>query len=79
MGFSDSNEESAQTTLNCLLSDDAPNHSGPYFSQSSILYRYNGTKAGGWPMETRNPNAKDMDKASKLVELSYEIVGLEKP
>ena len=32
---SDSNEESAQTTLHCLLSDDAPRHSGAYFSQWS--------------------------------------------
>ena len=37
--WSDSNEESAQTTLHCLISDDAPDHSGAYFSQSSVLYR----------------------------------------
>ena len=36
---SDSNEESAQTTLHCLLSDTAANHSGAYFSQSIVLYR----------------------------------------
>jgi len=73
---SDSNEESAQTTLHCLISDDAPNHNGAYFSQSSVLYRDKGTKDGGWPMETPNPNAKDMDKARKLVAMSYELVGL---
>ncbi len=35
---SDSNEQSAQTTLHCLISDDAPNHTGAYFSQRSVLY-----------------------------------------
>ncbi len=76
---SDSNEESAQTTLHCLLSDDAPNHSGAYFSQSSILYRDRECRAGGWPMETPNPHARNMDTARALVDLSYELVGLAKP
>ena len=71
------NEESAQTSLHCLLSDDAPNYSGAYFSQSSVLYRDPGTKEGGWPLESPNPHAKDMDQAKKLVELSREMVGLE--
>ena len=76
MGMTDSNEESAQTSLHCLLSDDAPNHSGAYFSQSSVIYRDPGTRDGGWPMETPNPNAKDMNQARKLVEISYGLVGL---
>ena len=76
---SDSNEESAQTTLHCLISDDAVNHSGAYFSQSSILYRDNGCRDGGWPMETPNPNAKNMDTARKLTAMSYELVGLATP
>ncbi|MEM8926132.1 MAG: SDR family NAD(P)-dependent oxidoreductase [Actinomycetota bacterium] len=76
---SDSNEESAQTTLHCLLSDDAPNHPGGYFSQSSVLYRDRECKGGGWPLETPNPNAKDMAVARALVEKSYGIVGLEAP
>jgi hypothetical protein len=29
-------------------------------------------------MTTPNPNARDMDTARKLVDLSYELVGLEK-
>ncbi len=74
--MSDSNEESAQTSLHCLLSDDAPNHSGAYFSQSSVLYRDKGTRAGGWPLESPNPNAKNMDTARKLVAMSYGMVGL---
>jgi retinol dehydrogenase-13 len=77
MGMTDSNEESAQTSLHCLLSDDAPKHSGAYFSQSSMLYRDPGTRDGGWPLESPNPNAKNMDTARKLVDVSYELVGLE--
>ena len=76
MGMTDSNEESAQTSLHCLLSDDAPNHSGAYFSQSSVIYRDPGTRDGGWPMESPNPNAKNMDTARKLVKKTYELVGL---
>lgn len=78
-GMSNSNEESAQTTLHCLLSDDAPKHSGAYFSQQSVLYQDKECKPGGWPMQTPNPNARDMNKARKLVDMSYGIVGLEKP
>lgn len=76
MGMTDSNEDSAQTSLHCLLSDDAPEYSGSYFSQSSVLYREKALKDGGWPMESPNPHAKDMDTARKLVKLSYELVGL---
>jgi len=74
--LTDSNEESAQTLLHVLLSDDAPNHSGAYFSQSSVLYRDKNGRDGGWPMESPNPSAKDMETAKKLVAMSYEIVGL---
>ncbi|MYA61181.1 MAG: SDR family NAD(P)-dependent oxidoreductase [Dehalococcoidia bacterium] len=76
---SDSNEESAQTTLHCLLSDTAANHSGAYFSQSSVLYRDKQCRQGGWPMETPNPNAKNMETARRLVCLSYDVVGLSAP
>lgn len=71
-----SNEESAQTSLHCLLSDDAPNHSGAYFSQHSVIYRDKECKKGGWPMTSPNPNALDMDAAKKLVEVTYPMVGL---
>jgi retinol dehydrogenase-13 len=76
--MSDSNEEAAQTSLHVLLSDDAPKHSGAYFSQSSVLYRDRECRNGGWPMTSPNPNARNMDTARKLVDLSYELVGLEK-
>lgn len=76
MSMTDSNEDSAQSTLHCLLSDDAPNHSGAYFSQSSVLYRDRECRDGGWPLASPNPNANDMDKARKMVNLSYDMVGL---
>ena len=76
---SDSSEQSAQTTLHCLLSDDAPNHPGAYFSQSSVLYRDKQCRAGGWPMDSPNPNARNMETARKLVDMSYDIVGLARP
>lgn len=74
--MTDSNEESAQTSLHCLLSDDALNHSGAYFSQSSVLYRDDYCKNGGWPLVSPNPHAKNMETAKKLVEMSYNLVGL---
>jgi light-dependent protochlorophyllide reductase len=76
LNFSDSSWESAQTSLHCILSDDAPKHSGAYFSQHSILYRDKECRKGGWPMETPNPNARDMDTAKKLVEMTRPLVGL---
>ncbi len=73
---SDSNEDSAQTSLHVLLSDDAPNHNGAYFSQSSILYRDEGAKNGGWPMKSPNPNAHDIEIARKLSAQIRTEVGL---
>lgn len=74
--MSNSNWESAQTSLHVLLSDDAPKHSGAYFSQHSVLYRDKACRKGGWPMETPNPNARDMNMAKRLVEKSRQLVGL---
>ena len=74
--MSDSSYEAAQTSLHCMLSDDAPRHSGAYFSQSSVLYRDKHCKDGSWPMESPNPHARDMETAHKLVELTCQIVGL---
>lgn len=74
--ISNSNWESAQTSLHCLLSDEAPKHSGEYFSQHSVLYGDKECRKGGWPMQTPNPNARDMETAKKLVEKSRDLVGL---
>jgi len=75
-GMSNSNWEAAQTSLHVLLSDDAPKHNGAYFSQHSVLYRDKKCRKGGWPMQTPNKNARDMDMARKLVEKTRELVGL---
>lgn len=76
--ISNSNVESAQTSLHCLISDEALKHSGAYFSQQSVLYSEKECKKGGWPMKSPNPNATDINKARKLVEVSYGIVGFNK-
>ena len=68
--------EGAQTTLHCLLDDDAPKNSGAYYSQTSILYEKKADKVGAWPMESPNPIAHDDAVAEKLYEVSRELVGL---
>jgi NAD(P)-dependent dehydrogenase (short-subunit alcohol dehydrogenase family) len=68
--------EGAQTSLHCLLDDDAPNHSGAYYSQSSLLYPNKEDRAGGWPMKSRSPYADDKVLAEKLYHTSLELVGL---
>lgn len=68
--------EGAQTTLHCLLDDDAPNHSGEFYSQNSILYPNKENRPGGWPMSSPNPLAHDKKLAEKLYDTSMELVGL---
>lgn len=74
--MTDSNEASAQTSLHCLLADDIPEHSGAYYSQSSVLYRDKECKQGGWPLNSPNPHAHDLELAKRLVQKSKELVGL---
>ena len=71
-----SNEDGAQTSLHCLLDDDAPNHSGAYFSQNGALYSDKECRAGGWPMRSPNENAHDDAMARRLADVSRELVGL---
>jgi NAD(P)-dependent dehydrogenase (short-subunit alcohol dehydrogenase family) len=68
--------EGAQSTLHCLLDDDAPNHSGEYFSQNSIFYPDKNDRSGGWPLKSPNPLAHDEDLAERLYHTSLEWVGL---
>ena len=70
-------EEGAQTQLHCLLDDDAPSHSGEYYSQNSILYPNKKNRPGGWPMSSPNPNAHDAELANQLYHRSLALVGLE--
>ena len=68
--------EGAQTSLHCLLDDDAPNHSGEYYSQNSILYPNKEDRPGGWPMRSPHPQARDTELAERLYHVSMELVGL---
>jgi len=68
--------EGAQSTLHCLLDDNAPQHSGEYFSQISILYPNKENRPGGWPMSSPNPKAHDKELAEKLYHHSLALVGL---
>ena len=71
-----SNEDGAQTTLHCLLDDDAPQYSGEYFSQISLLYADRECRNGGWPMPSPNEHAKDDNVARRLYDVSSDLVGL---
>jgi len=70
-------EDGAQTQLHCLLDDDAPDHSGEYYSQNSILYQKEEDKAGGWPMRSPNPLTYDDALAEGLYQASLALVGLQ--
>lgn len=67
-------EDGAQTQLHCLLDDDAPNHSGEYYSQNSIFYPAKANRPGGWPMRSPNPNVYDDVLAERLYHVSRELV-----
>ena len=75
--MTDSSEESAQTSLHVMLNDEVPKHSGKFFSQHSYLYSDKECRKGGWPMESPNPNARDLNKAKELVKVTRKIVGLD--
>jgi NAD(P)-dependent dehydrogenase (short-subunit alcohol dehydrogenase family) len=66
--------DGAQTQLHCLLDDDAPRHSGEYYSQNSILYPDKANRAGGWPMRSPNPLVYDDELADRLFQTSRELV-----
>jgi NAD(P)-dependent dehydrogenase (short-subunit alcohol dehydrogenase family) len=68
--------EGAQTSLHCLLDDDAPKHSGEYYSQNSVFYPNPEDRPGGWPMSSPNPKAHDTELAEKLYHSSLEFVSL---
>jgi hypothetical protein len=70
-------DEGAQTTLHCLLDEQAPLHSGEYYSQNSILYPQKENRPGGWPMSSPNPNAHDTQLAEALTLRSLEMVGID--
>ncbi|MEZ5063442.1 MAG: SDR family oxidoreductase [bacterium] len=68
-------EDGAQTQLHCLLDDDAPHHSGEYYSQNSVLYANRRDRPGGWPMRSPNPLVYDDELAERLYRESARMVG----
>jgi hypothetical protein len=71
-------EDGAQTQLHCLLAEDAPTHSGDYYSQNSILYPDKVNRPGGWPMRSPNPHVYDDQLAERLYHTSRELVEKER-
>jgi len=68
--------DGAQTQLHCLLDDDAPSHSGEYYSQQSILYPNRANRSGGWPMRSPNPLTYDDALAELLYDVSSKLLNL---
>lgn len=69
-------EDGAQTQLHCLLDDEAPKHTGAYYSQNAIFYASREDRKGGWPMRSPNPLVYDDALAERLFAVSNELVGL---
>jgi len=65
-------EDGAQTTLHCLLSDEALKHNGAYFAQKCYPHR-NGER-GGWPFNSPNPEATDDAVADKLWSVTKDTI-----
>ena len=68
-------DDGAQTTLYCLLADEAPGQSGAYFSQKGE-YPSKSDRKGGWPMRSPNPLVEDDGVGSRLYQASRKLVGL---
>jgi NAD(P)-dependent dehydrogenase (short-subunit alcohol dehydrogenase family) len=67
-----SKEDGAQTSLHCLLSDEALQHNGAYFAQKCYPHR-NGER-GGWPLVSPNPEASDDTVAEKLWSVTKDMI-----
>lgn len=65
--------DGAQTSLHCLLSEDAKKHGGKYFSQIAMIGHSDGS-ISGWPLGSANPEAKDEAIAARLWDMSAEMV-----
>ena len=68
-----SDVDGAQTSLYCLLSEDALQHNGKYFSQLAMI-GYSKGDDKGWPLDSQNPESADKEIASKLWTVSAELV-----
>jgi hypothetical protein len=64
--------DGAQTTLHCLLSNEALQHNGAYFAQTGFAHRDG--QRGGWPFDSPNPEAHDDAVADKLWTLTKDLI-----
>ncbi|OUV40594.1 MAG: hypothetical protein CBC63_01155 [Euryarchaeota archaeon TMED103] len=65
-------EDGAQTTLHCLLSEEALNHHGVYHAQTGL--KHSDGVRGGWPYRSANPLSHDEAAQDQLWSLSEELV-----
>ena len=65
-------EDGAQTTLHCLLSDEALNHHGVYHAQTGL--KHSDGVRGGWPYVSPNPLAHDQAEQDRLWKVSEDLV-----
>ena len=65
--------DGAQTTLHCLLSEEALAQSGVYHAQTGGPKHRNGER-GGWPLPSPNPIANDVTAAERLWGVTVEMI-----
>jgi len=65
-------DDGAQTSLHCLLSDEALGHHGMYHAQTGI--KHSDGIRGGWPYKSANPLSHDESVQDKLWEVSELLV-----
>ena len=65
--------DGAQTTLHCLLSDEALKHNGSYFSQVAMI-GYSAGPDRGWPLTSPNPEANDAAVAVRLWDVTVDMI-----
>lgn len=65
-------EDGAQTTLHCLLSNDALDHHGKYHAQTGL--KHSDGVRGGWPYTSPNPLVHDESVQDRLWNMSESLV-----
>jgi len=65
-------EDGAQTTLHCLLSEEALEHHGVYHAQTGI--KHSDGVRGGWPYRSANPVSHDEAAQDRLWAMSESLV-----
>ena len=65
-------EDGAQTTLHCLLSEEALAHHGVYHAQTGL--KHSDGIRGGWPYRSANPVSHDESSQDRLWKMSEDLV-----